>query len=142
MKLDEERHYVGHTIFTLEGHKSKYEVTFFSKKGDDWDYSLNYADESGIEEEMLQADARLEEDDDLLSTIKAEIESMLATIDQKECCILNEFEQIHSVFTDMQMTAASYYLNAGDGEGIFCAERNALSGTPGGNGFAAGVQPG
>ncbi|WP_152398021.1 hypothetical protein [Paenibacillus cellulositrophicus] len=69
MKLDEERHYVGHTIFTLEGHKSKYEVTFFSKKGDDWDYSLNYADESGSEEEMLQADARLEEDDDLFDAL-------------------------------------------------------------------------
>lgn len=47
-----------------------------------------------------------------LSAIKEEIEHMLGTIDQKKCCILNEFEQIHSVFTDIQMTAASYYLNS------------------------------
>ncbi|OZB95220.1 hypothetical protein [Paenibacillus sp. XY044] len=69
MKLDEEQHYVGHTIFTLEGQKSKYEVTFFSKRGNDWDYSLNYADESGVEEEMLQADARLDQDDDLFDAL-------------------------------------------------------------------------
>ncbi|WP_256992367.1 sporulation-specific diadenylate cyclase CdaS [Paenibacillus sp. XY044] len=67
---------------------------------------MNNADELGLSEKMQ---VHLKKS---LSTIKADIEQMLATIDQKECCILNEFEQIHSVFTDMQMTAASYYLNA------------------------------
>lgn len=69
MMQDEEKHYVGHTVFTLEGHKSRYELTFFSKRGKDWDYSLNFADEPGSEEEMLKADELLAENDDLFDAL-------------------------------------------------------------------------
>lgn len=61
--------YVGQVQFTLENHKSAYEITFFSKKGREWDYSLNFANESGSEEEFLAADAMIEEDDDLFNQL-------------------------------------------------------------------------
>ncbi|CAM2903150.1 sporulation-specific diadenylate cyclase CdaS [Paenibacillus sediminis] len=47
-----------------------------------------------------------------LQRISSEIGNILDTIDEKECCILSEFEQVHKIFSDLQMTAASYYLNS------------------------------
>ncbi|SDJ78618.1 sporulation-specific diadenylate cyclase CdaS [Sediminibacillus albus] len=47
-----------------------------------------------------------------LYQITEDIERMLHTIETKNCCILNEFEQVHHIFNDLQMAAASYYLNA------------------------------
>lgn len=65
MHRDEEKHWLGHTVFTIGESKTEYEISFFSKNGKDWDYSLHFAGEPGAEEEFLQLDARLEEDDDL-----------------------------------------------------------------------------
>ncbi|MEC0371393.1 hypothetical protein [Paenibacillus chibensis] len=77
MKQDEDKHYLGHVTFTLEGHKSQYEITLFSKRGKEWDYSLNFAGESGVEEEFLKADELLEEDDDLFDAlVDAALDSM------------------------------------------------------------------
>ncbi|MDR0267531.1 hypothetical protein [Paenibacillus sp.] len=77
MKQNEDKQYLGHVTFTLAGQRSQYEITLFSKKGKDWDYSLNYAGESGIEEEFLKADELLEEDDDLFDAlVDAALESM------------------------------------------------------------------
>lgn len=64
MHKDYEGAFLGKTVFEVEGHKAAYEITFFSKKGKEWDYSLNYAHESGIEAQLLQVDTALEEDDD------------------------------------------------------------------------------
>lgn len=69
MNRNEEGNFVGKTIFTLENHKSPYEITFFSKKGKDWEYSLSFAGEPGSEEEFLQADEVLEADDDLFDQL-------------------------------------------------------------------------
>ncbi|WP_136605842.1 hypothetical protein [Paenibacillus dokdonensis] len=69
MKQDEDKKYLGHVTFTLTGHSSKYEITLFSKRGKEWDYSLNFAEESGNEEELLKVDEQLEEDDDLFDAL-------------------------------------------------------------------------
>lgn len=69
MRQEEDGSYIGKTVFEVQGHKGRYEITFFSKKGSDWDYSLNYADKAGIEEQFLLVDARLEEDDDWFDTL-------------------------------------------------------------------------
>lgn len=63
MRKDEEGAFLGNTVFEVEGHKAAYEITFFSKKGKEWDYSLNYASESGLEAEFLSVDERIETDD-------------------------------------------------------------------------------
>lgn len=65
MRKDEEGHWLGQTVFTMGDSKTEYEIFFFSKNGKDWDYSLHFANEPGVEEEFLELDARLEEDDDL-----------------------------------------------------------------------------
>ena len=69
MHRDEEGAFLGKTIFEVEGHKAAYEITFYSKKGKEWDYSLNYSAESGIEAEFMQIDEKLEEDDDLFDML-------------------------------------------------------------------------
>lgn len=57
--------YLGQVVFGMEGHVSVYEITFFSKRGKEWDYSLHFAGETRNEEEMLQMDTMIEENDDL-----------------------------------------------------------------------------
>lgn len=69
--------YVGTVEFTLENHKSAYEATFYSKKGRDWDYSLNFAHESGSEEELLIADALLVDDDELFDQLLDAVEAQI-----------------------------------------------------------------
>lgn len=69
MQRNEENHFVGYTVFSLEGQASVYEITFMSKKGKDWDYSLNFAGEPGPEEEFLKADALIEESDELFDDL-------------------------------------------------------------------------
>ncbi|MFD1175743.1 hypothetical protein ACFQ3W_05415 [Paenibacillus puldeungensis] len=64
MHKQEDGSYIGKTVFQVESHKAGYEITFYSKKGHDWDYSLHYAGESGMEEQFIAVDARLEEDDE------------------------------------------------------------------------------
>lgn len=69
MSLNEDGNYVGRTIFTLENHKAPYEITFFSKKGKEWEYSLSFAGEPGSEEQFLEADELLENDDELFDDL-------------------------------------------------------------------------
>lgn len=78
MHQDEEGAFLGKTIFEVEGHKAAYEITFYSKRGKEWDYSLNYASESGIEAEFLMVDGKLEEDDELFDMLLEAAEQTLA----------------------------------------------------------------
>ncbi|MNS05675.1 hypothetical protein D3C72_370810 [compost metagenome] len=64
MERQEDLTYLGKTIFKVSGHKEEYEITFFSKRGKDWDYSLHFANESGDEDQLLAVDTRIEEDDE------------------------------------------------------------------------------
>ncbi|BFH62305.1 MULTISPECIES: hypothetical protein [Paenibacillus] len=79
MSLDEEKHYLGHVTFSLAGHQTPYEITLFSKKQNQWDYSLNFSGDSGVEEEFLKADELLEEDDDLFDAL---VDAALDTMKQ------------------------------------------------------------
>ncbi|WP_227779441.1 MULTISPECIES: hypothetical protein [Paenibacillus] len=65
MRREDEKSYIGTTVFRAEGEKSIYEVTFMSKNGKDWDYSLHFTEQSGDEEELLRMDELLENDDDV-----------------------------------------------------------------------------
>jgi len=69
MRKDEDGSYVGKTIFQVDSHKADYEITFYSKKGREWDYSLHYAKESGAEEELLAVDERIEQDDEWFDSL-------------------------------------------------------------------------
>ncbi|MBG9792984.1 hypothetical protein ABD76_10995 [Paenibacillus dendritiformis] len=69
MKKEADGSYLGHVAFRPEGFQSAYEVTLFSKKGKEWDYSLSFAGDSGSEEEILTLDDRLEEDDELFEEL-------------------------------------------------------------------------
>ncbi|WP_209859499.1 hypothetical protein [Paenibacillus shirakamiensis] len=64
MKRQEDKTYLGKTIFKVEGHKKEYEITWYTKHRRDWDYSLHFAHEPGDEEQLLAVDHKLEEDDD------------------------------------------------------------------------------
>lgn len=66
MNYTEEKGYLGHVHFVVEGHKQPYEITLQSDDGKfDWNYAINFSNEPGSEEEILFVDERLEEDDDL-----------------------------------------------------------------------------
>lgn len=78
MHRDSDGAFLGKTVFEVEGHQAAYEITFFSKRGKEWDYSLNYAQESGIEAQLLQIDAKLEEDDDWFDAL---LEAAQATLE-------------------------------------------------------------
>ncbi|MGV2643593.1 hypothetical protein GNF86_19565 [Clostridium perfringens] len=69
MKPDESDQFVGYTVFSINGHASAYEITFLSMNGRDWDYSLNFAGEPGIEEQFLQIDERIEADNELFDDL-------------------------------------------------------------------------
>lgn len=69
MQRDEQDHFIGYAIFTYEGHTAPYEITFHSKDGRDWDYSLNFADEPGLEEQFLTVDELIEQSDDLFDDL-------------------------------------------------------------------------
>ncbi len=69
MKRDDSDQFVGYTVFSIDGHASAYEITFLSKNGRDWDYSLNFAGEPGIEEQFLQIDERIEADNELFDDL-------------------------------------------------------------------------
>ncbi|AJS58798.1 hypothetical protein [Paenibacillus sp. IHBB 10380] len=80
MKKNEDGHFIGHTLFSIEGYKDSYELTFFSKRGKEWDYSINFAKESGKEEDLLTIDKLIEEDDDLFDQLlDAALDSMEPT---------------------------------------------------------------
>ncbi|BCG59227.1 hypothetical protein [Paenibacillus sp. URB8-2] len=84
MRRNEEGNYVGRTVFTLEGHAAQYEITFFSKKGKEWDYSLSFAGEPGSEEQFLELDAKLEEDDELFDRLLDAALDAEDSVDTKE----------------------------------------------------------
>lgn len=69
MQRQEDGACIGKTVFEVSTHKAGYEITFYSQKGKDWDYSLHYAGEPGIEEQFLAVDARIEEDDEWFDTL-------------------------------------------------------------------------
>ncbi|MBP1903926.1 hypothetical protein J2Z32_000543 [Paenibacillus turicensis] len=64
MKKEADGSFLGKTIFQANEDPTKYEITFFSKRGKDWDYSLHYADEPGNEELLLAVDAHIEQSDE------------------------------------------------------------------------------
>ncbi|MEK4460752.1 MULTISPECIES: hypothetical protein [Paenibacillus] len=78
MSRKEDKSYVGRTVFTLENHKAPYEITFFSTRGTEWDYSLSFAGEPGSEEQFLETDALLENNDDVYNQL------LDAALDQQE----------------------------------------------------------
>lgn len=86
MKRNEDDHFVGHTVFGIEGYKDTFEITFFSKRGKEWDYSLNFHKESGSEEELFRLDQLLEEDDDIYNQL------LDAAIDSQELDLTDESE--------------------------------------------------
>ena len=69
MRREDEKSFVGSTVFKTAGDKSVYEITFMSKNGKDWDYSLHFTEQSGDEEELLKMDELLENDDDLCNQL-------------------------------------------------------------------------
>ncbi|AIQ52971.1 MULTISPECIES: hypothetical protein [Paenibacillus] len=69
LKREEDRSFIGRTVFTVEQHTSPYEITFFSKRGSEWDYSLSFAGEPGSEEQFLEVDGLLENDDDFFNQL-------------------------------------------------------------------------
>lgn len=81
LKRDEDKSYIGRSVFTLDNHKFPYEITFFSKRGSEWDYSLSFAGEPGSEEQFLEVDTLLETDDDLFNQL---LDAALDTQDIQE----------------------------------------------------------
>ncbi|MBP1154449.1 MULTISPECIES: hypothetical protein [unclassified Paenibacillus] len=77
MTYSKEDGYVGQVEFTCEGHQAPYEITFHSKKAKEWMYSLNFANESGPEKEILLLEEVLEEDDELFDQLVEEARSKL-----------------------------------------------------------------
>ncbi|WP_248930902.1 hypothetical protein [Paenibacillus hamazuiensis] len=61
--------YLGHVEVGMDGHKSTYEVTLQSDDSRNWNYSLNFAKESGSEEEIEQLEDLIEEDDDVFNAL-------------------------------------------------------------------------
>lgn len=81
MDKQEDQSYLGKTIFRVTGHKRDYEITFYSKKGKDWDYSLHFANESGDEDQLSAIDTRIEEDDEWFDTL---LDAALDTLPAEE----------------------------------------------------------
>ncbi|MGG1598624.1 hypothetical protein [Paenibacillus naphthalenovorans] len=77
MTYSKEDGYVGHVQFTCEGHQAPYEITFHSKNAKEWMYSLNFAKESGPEQEILSLEEILEEDDELFDRLVNEAQRKL-----------------------------------------------------------------
>ncbi|MBP1990073.1 hypothetical protein [Paenibacillus eucommiae] len=64
MTYSKEDGYVGHVSFQIENHKHDYEITLHSKYGREWMYALNFLNESGSEEDILAAEAEIDENDE------------------------------------------------------------------------------
>jgi hypothetical protein len=69
MTQNKEDGYLGHVVFQAEGHKHAYEITLQSDKGKDWNYALNFAEESGSEEEITAVEQVIESDDDMFDML-------------------------------------------------------------------------
>ncbi|PZE21747.1 hypothetical protein [Paenibacillus xerothermodurans] len=79
MEHSKEDGYIGRVEFTVENHKQPYEITLYSKNGNNWSYSLNFLNESGGEEEIDQVEEILEEDDEQYEKIISAAKSQLRT---------------------------------------------------------------
>lgn len=77
MTRDPESGFLGKVTFKLEGHRSVYEITLHSEDGEDWSYSLIFAEESGSEEEIEKAEELIESDDDLFDALVEAAQSKL-----------------------------------------------------------------
>ncbi|WP_138493738.1 hypothetical protein [Paenibacillus pinistramenti] len=66
---DSEGAFLGKTVFEVEGHAQPYEITFYSKNGRDWDYSLHFHAEPGDEDKLLAVDAFIEESDEAFDNL-------------------------------------------------------------------------
>lgn len=64
MNYDAETGYTGQVEFAVEGHKSPYEITMYSAKGNEWSYGLHFLGEPGIEEEIFALDEYMEDNDE------------------------------------------------------------------------------
>ncbi|WP_442604300.1 hypothetical protein [Paenibacillus sp. KN14-4R] len=70
MSFSKEDGYVGHVQFVVEGHMAPYEMTLQkSKKGKEWNYALNYANESGPEDDIMDVEEEIEENDELFDML-------------------------------------------------------------------------
>jgi hypothetical protein len=70
MTYSESDGYLGHVHFRVEGHKQPYELTLHSEGNlDDWNYSLNYLRESGLEHEIEAVERAIEEDDEFFDQL-------------------------------------------------------------------------
>jgi hypothetical protein len=61
--FQDEKTRVGHVTFTYESHSQPYELHLIKERGKDWGYSLVFAGDSGLEDEILVVETRLETDD-------------------------------------------------------------------------------
>lgn len=73
-----EKGYVGSIELEVEGHQSLYEVTLYSKDAKDWSYSLNFAKQSGLEEEISRLEELIEEDDEVFDSLVNAVEAHIA----------------------------------------------------------------
>jgi hypothetical protein len=69
MNYDQESGYTGQVEFTVDGHKSPYELTLHSTKGNEWSYGLHFLGEPGIEEEIFELDEYIEDNDELFDQL-------------------------------------------------------------------------
>ncbi len=70
MTYSEKDGYLGHVHFRVEGHKEPYELTLQSEgRLDDWNYSLNYLQESGVEKEIEAVEKEIEENDEFFDRL-------------------------------------------------------------------------
>jgi hypothetical protein len=70
MTHNEQNGYLGHVRFEVDGHKQPYEMTLQSdRRLDDWNYSLNFSDEPGGEQEIEAVEKSIEEDDELFDNL-------------------------------------------------------------------------
>lgn len=96
MKNDED-HYIGHTTFRLDENKDLFEVTFLSKRGTNWDYSINFAKEPGSEEELIRVDTLLMEDETLFDQL---LDAALDTMYPAGSEVADDSEEVNSELID------------------------------------------
>lgn len=69
MNYDQDSGYTGQVEFSVEGHKSSYELTLHSTKGNEWSYGLHFHGEPGIEDEIFAIDEYIEDNDELFDEL-------------------------------------------------------------------------
>ncbi len=64
MLYEKDSGYTGQVEFAVEGHKSPYELTMHSSKGNEWSYGLHFLGEPGKEEEIFAVEEFIEDNDE------------------------------------------------------------------------------